>query len=81
MRVTAEQETRNMARTVTVPIRFMGSEAQRAANIASHEWHTVDPEEPAECGRCASRIYHAAAAYPCGTEPPRRTIVLEDQPS
>lgn len=60
--------------TVNRPVRFTGTEEQRIANRASHNFTYYDHEEPAECTDCCARTYHVAADYPCGQEPPRETV-------
>jgi hypothetical protein len=67
-----------MPRTVSYPITFEGSREQADLNYNSHDWSVVD-EEGLECSKCASRSYHAAALYACGTEVPRKETQAPDQ--
>lgn len=55
------------------PIRFAGTAEEAAANRDSHHWTTFDGEEY-RCMWCDAAPWHAAASYPCGTEPPRETV-------
>ena len=58
------------------PVRFSGSPEQRAANRATHRWVQPAPDETYECMDCLAKSWHAAADYPCGTEPPREIVEL-----
>jgi hypothetical protein len=61
--------------TVNRPVEFPGTDEERRANRATHHFASYDHEEPPECMDCMARTYHVAADYPCGTEPPRETVV------
>ena len=55
------------------PIRFTGTAEQAAANRGTH--HFIDyGDGEVECGDCFCKPWHAAASYPCGTEPPREVV-------
>lgn len=64
-----------MSRTITVnrPVEFLGTEAERVANRATHQyaWDS-DPR----CIYCDCKPWHVAADYSCGVEPPRETVEL-----
>ena len=63
--------------TINRPIAFAGSEAEKRANRASHNFATFQySEDDAEtrCYDCDSRPSHYAADYPCGASVPRETI-------
>ena len=70
----------NKLHECNVPIPFTGSKKERLENYKSHDWWMHDPDEAMECGACAARSYHVAACYPCGTEPPRKTILMPAHP-
>lgn len=59
----------------TFPISFEGTAVQKGNNLRSHNWLAVD-DEGRECGVCFSREYHVAATYQCGTEPPRKKVLI-----
>ncbi|HEY1309260.1 MAG TPA: hypothetical protein VGF24_37230 [Vicinamibacterales bacterium] len=61
--------------TVDMPLRFPGDDADRRTNFYSHDWLTTHDGE-VECADCFCKPWHAAAAYPCGTEPPRVVRVI-----
>lgn len=58
--------------TIDRPIRWQGTPEQAAVNYRSHWWQSYGEET--ECDRCLSKPWHAAASYPCGTEPPREVL-------
>ena len=52
------------------PVPFEGTDEQRKENLATHYFtHMGDYEY--RCSDCDCKPWHAAASYPCGTEPPR----------
>lgn len=59
------------------PVAFPGTDEERLANNATHNfitnWYGEDSCET-RCGDCDCRPSHVAADYPCGTEPPREVI-------
>jgi hypothetical protein len=57
-----------------VPKPFDGSAEDAQSNFDSHTWVQED-EFTVVCSVCDSKNWHVAANYPCGTEPPRTTIV------
>jgi hypothetical protein len=59
---------------IDMPVRFTGTDAEREANRRSHSWWRPDPDETPECDECCAKSWHAAADYPCGTQPPRQTV-------
>ena len=59
--------------TGSAPIPFTGTPAEAAANYQSHAW-VSDGDETPVCMSCDSKMWHAAALYPCGIEPPRRPL-------
>lgn len=61
------------------PVRFQGTAEQAKANKATHNFQIFQySEDDAECRcmDCDCRPSHAAADYPCGTNPPRETVVF-----
>jgi hypothetical protein len=74
---------------MTFPVRFTGTEEERAANRATHNFFRTGGHDDYElrCGHCDAKPWHAAAEYPCGTEPPRtngetcRWFALCDHPA
>jgi len=56
---------------MSAPIPFDGSPEEAKYNFNTHQWQTFDPSEPPVCGACDSKMWHVAADYPCGEEPPR----------
>jgi hypothetical protein len=56
------------------PIRFAGSAAEASANFNTHDFAWGD--EDTRCVNCDCKTTHAAADYPCGTNPPRETITV-----
>jgi len=62
--------------TINEPIPFIGTVDEMLANYNTHLWWQ-DPESwESVCDRCACKGWHKAAKYPCGTEPPRRDVVV-----
>ena len=62
---------------VSRPIRFQGTPEQKLANRQTHRFHTEQFDEDdfeTRCTECDCKPWHAAADYPCGTEPPREVI-------
>lgn len=55
------------------PVPFHGTEEERRANLASHNFITYSDGE-AECANCFCKPWHTAANYPCGEEPPREHV-------
>lgn len=53
------------------PIPFAGTEEERQANRLTHRWTHYDE---ARCDACDSKMWHTAADYPCGQEPPREWV-------
>jgi hypothetical protein len=49
-----------------IPQTFQGTEQQKEANYFSHHFNPED----GRCIRCDSKMWHKAAEYPCGQEPP-----------
>lgn len=54
---------------MNVPQPFDGTPEERMANVQTHHW-VADGDEIV-CLDCDAKIWHVAASYPCGTEPPR----------
>lgn len=61
-----------MSFTIDRPIRFAGTQAEADANFNTHYFDS----EYGRCYDCDSRPTHAAAEYPCGTEPPREIVTV-----
>ena len=57
-----------------VPLPFQGTEEEARANRATHQWANESPISVV-CMKCDAKDWHVAADYPCGTEPPRTTII------
>jgi hypothetical protein len=55
-----------MSDTVDMPATFIGSEAQRNKNRATHRFMGQD-----RCFECDSKMSHSAYDFPSGEEPPR----------
>lgn len=62
--------------TINRPVRFQGTDAEKAANYRTHHWVADGPPDDCEvrCFDCDAKPWHAAASYPCGVEPPRETV-------
>jgi ketosteroid isomerase-like protein len=63
--------------TYSRPVRFAGTDAEREANRATHHFHTYcygEDDFETRCVDCDCKTWHAAADYPCGTEPPREVV-------
>ena len=64
--------------TINRPVRFQGTSDEAAVNRRTHHFVVTDWDEDGPCERrcadCDCKPWHAAADYPCGTEPPRETI-------
>ncbi len=58
------------------PQPFIGDEEERLANHQSHRWGSYDGQ--IQCAYCDVKMWHEAANYRCGVEPPRIPIG-EDQ--
>lgn len=56
--------------TMNIPKPFDGTVEQAKANFATHLW-MLDLDQEVRCADCSSKQWHAAAKYPCGTEPER----------
>src|SRR4051812_21109892 len=66
--------TENLStKTLHRPVRFQGTLAQADENSLTHLFTWAD--EDTRCMNCDCRPAHAAASYPCGTEPARETVV------
>lgn len=61
---------------VTYPVAFDGTAGEIRDNKKTHNWGARD-DEGRECSECACREWHTAADYPCGVEPPRRTMTTK----
>lgn len=61
--------------TLNRPVAFPGTPAEAVANYQTHQWY--DYEGGTECDGCCAKIWHVAASYPCGTEPPREVVVIK----
>jgi hypothetical protein len=62
--------------TINRPIPFQGTEAQRRANRATHQFGSEFDDF--RCLNCDCKPGHKAADYPCGVEPPRETITYNN---
>ena len=62
--------------TINEPIPFVGTVAEMIANYDTHLWWQDHETWDSVCERCASKGWHKAAKYPCGTEPPRREVLI-----
>lgn len=62
--------------SVKFPIPFEGSAKQKGENLRSHDWRATTDDEGQECFACASRDYHVAATYMCGTVPARKEVLI-----
>jgi hypothetical protein len=63
---------------VDQPVPFQGTEAEKIVNRTTHFWTQLDEHE-IYCGNCDCKPWHAAADYPCGTEPPRQVVEIKDE--
>lgn len=61
--------------TINRPVAFSGTEDERKANRATHNFCNFEIGEAAECSDCCARTYHVAADYPCGVEPEREVVI------
>lgn len=61
-------------KTINRPVAFKGSEAEMQANRRTHDFRGIDYR----CMACDCKPWHAAADYPCGTEPPREIVTFDD---
>jgi hypothetical protein len=59
---------------VSQPIPFPGSDADRAANRASHAFTGGDDDR---CLDCDVKPWHLSASYPCGTDVPRESFFID----
>jgi hypothetical protein len=59
-----------------MPVRFTGTDAERAENRATHHFAAMGGGDDYEvrCVNCDSKPWHAAADYRCGVEPPRMIV-------
>lgn len=62
---------------VNRPVPFSGTQAERNANVKTHNWRQFGESE-VECVDCAARPWHVAATYPCGVEPPREMTEVRE---
>ena len=62
--------------TFNRPVAFTGTDEVRTANRQSHRWVTWDEE--IYCQTCEHKIWHVGSDYPCGTEPPRESVTIEN---
>jgi hypothetical protein len=61
--------------TIDLPVRFSGTAEESAANFRTHAF-AWDDDGDTRCMNCDCRPSHAAASYPCGTEPPRQIVTV-----
>lgn len=64
------------------PVAFKGSEAQKRINYSTHVFvpESMDPDcFDYRCAGCDCKPWHAAAYYPCGTEPPRENAWINTE--
>lgn len=60
------------------PVPFQGSDEEAKANRETHYWVMVEEGEPPRCGDCDIKSWYAAAKYPCGVNPPRETVEIDN---
>lgn len=60
--------------TINMPVRFTGSDAERTANRATHQFDTDEHR----CWTCDCRAGSVHANYPCGQEAPRTVVTVAD---
>ena len=58
-----------------VPVPFSGSQEQGTANFQTHHWVNMGGYV---CMVCDAKVWHAAARYPCGINPPRVWVEVEE---
>lgn len=63
--------------TINEPVPFEGTEEQKSANFKTHHFVDCCGDYEYRCSQCDCKPWHKAASYPCGVEPPRRTVVYE----
>lgn len=56
------------------PVDFSGTAEEARENRRSHLWRAYDDE--VVCTRCDTAIWHVAADYRCGDDPPRELIEI-----
>jgi hypothetical protein len=62
-----------MSYIFTMPKPFDGTDEERAANYATHDFSGAD----SRCYICDARPSHYAASYPCGTPVPRVEVEVK----
>jgi 3',5'-cyclic AMP phosphodiesterase CpdA len=62
--------TKEIIWQVDEPVPYPGNTAEKTANFATHDFARDDDD--VRCSRCDSKVWHQAANYPCGQEPPRQ---------
>lgn len=70
-----------MAITVNRPVPFQGTDEEKAANRATHNFQGIcEGEEYMDfrCLNCDCKPWHAAADYPCGAVVPRETVEADE---
>jgi hypothetical protein len=67
--------------TLNRPVSFNGTEDERLANRATHDfvtYHFGEDSAETECFECCAKPWHTFADYPCGQQPPRETIIFNN---
>lgn len=62
--------------TINEPIPFQGTEEEAQANFATHHWWQDPDDWEMMCDNCGHKAWHKGASYPCGTEVPRRDVIV-----
>lgn len=66
--------TKEILYEIDEPVPFPGSVSEKNANFDTHKF-AFDGDD-ARCERCDSKVWHKAAYYRCGEDPPRQIHVF-----
>lgn len=56
------------------PVKFPGTEAEAAANFATHKF--IWGDDDTRCWDCDCRPSYISASWPCGAEVPREIVTI-----
>lgn len=62
--------TKEILYEIDEPVPHPGNASERAANFDTHTFRY--DEGDVRCDRCDSKVWHQAAYYRCGEDPPRQ---------
>ena len=64
--------------TIDMPMEFPGTDEERMANFASHDFYDWAMDGDSRCTACDCKPWHITAGWPCGADVPRVVAEAED---